>query len=201
MQNKKENRMKLNRHQIAGRIVEDPDVNYLPGSGIPALKLRVMTDDGWYDTKKKEYQKRNTYHTVKWINKDADKGGLRKDDWVFVEGQKLTDKWEDRDGNTKYSDYLRATIVVEIPDPWANRDSGGRGGESSQRGDRQSDRGDDRRGQGRDSGSGRDRGGRDSGRSSQTGIGYGGDRVDQRGQNSDRDDGQRGPYQDDDIPF
>lgn len=141
--------MKLNRHQIAGRIVEDPEYGSIPGSGIPTIKLRVVTDDGWYDTNKKEYQKRNTYHTVKRINKDVDNMELSKDDWVFVEGQKLTDSWEDRNGDKKYADYIRALHVVEIPDPWEKRER--------DRSSRDSGRGRDNRDRGRDTGRDRDR--------------------------------------------
>lgn len=132
---------KLNRIQIMGKIIEEPEVTYLPGSGVPAIRLRVMTDDGWWDTKKSEYVKRNSYHTVKQINKDADKHGLREDDWVFVEGSKLTDSWEDRDGNKKYADYIRATIIVEIPNPWDKKSDKG---SDSGRGDPDSRGGDDR---------------------------------------------------------
>lgn len=110
--------MKLNRHSIIGRLVEDVEVKYLP-SGACAIKLRVVTDDGWYDTKKKEYNKRPTYHTVKQIGKNAEKAThLVKGDWVYVEGSRLTDSWEDRDGNKKYADYLKAFIIAEVPDPF-----------------------------------------------------------------------------------
>jgi single stranded DNA-binding protein len=101
-----------------GRLVDDVEVKYLP-SGACAIKLRVVTDDGWYDTKKSEYKKRPTYHTVKQIGKNAEKAtGFVKGDWVFVEGSRLTDDWEDRDGNKKYADFLKAYIIVEIPDPF-----------------------------------------------------------------------------------
>ena len=109
---------KLNRHCIMGRLVEDVEVKYLP-SGACAIKLRVVTDDGWYDTKKGEYVKRPTYHTAKQIGKNAEKStDLQKGDWVYVEGSRLTDQWEDRDGNKKYADFLKAYIIVEIPDPF-----------------------------------------------------------------------------------
>jgi len=101
-----------------GRLVDDVEVKYLP-SGACAVKLRVVTDDGWYDTKANEYKKRPTYHTVKQIGKKAEGNtGLVKGDWVFVEGSRLTDSWEDRDGNKKYADFLKAFIIVEIPDPF-----------------------------------------------------------------------------------
>jgi single-stranded DNA-binding protein len=184
--------MKLNRHQIAGRIVEDPEYGSIPGSGIPTIKLRVVTDDGWYDTKKQEYQKNNQYHTVKQVNKAVDKMNFQRDDWVFVEGSSRTDMWEDRDGNKKYSTYIRATIIVEIPDPWENKDSGGgrssrddRG--SSQRNDGRNDRRDSRRD---DRGRGRDRDSRRDGRDR--------DRDRDRGRDSGRRDM---PTPDDDIPF
>jgi single-stranded DNA-binding protein len=103
-----------------GRLVDDVEVKYLP-SGACAIKLRVVTDDGYYDTKAKppEYKKRPTYHTVKQIGKNAEKSiGLVKGDWVFVEGSRLTDDWVDRDNNKKYADFLKAYIIVEIPDPF-----------------------------------------------------------------------------------
>lgn len=113
--------MKLNRHQIIGRLVEDAETSYLP-SGACAIKLRVVTDDGWYDARKSEYKKRPTYHTVKQIGKNAEKStGLVKGDWVYIEGSRLTDSWEDRDGNKKYSDFLKAVIIVEVPDPFEER--------------------------------------------------------------------------------
>lgn len=173
---------KLNRIQIMGRIIEEPEVTYLPGSGVPAIKLRVMTDDGWWDTKKSEYVKRNSYHTVKQINKDADKHGLRKDDWAFVEGSKLTDSWEDRDGNKKYADYIRATIIVEIPNPW---DKKGDKGSDSGRGDTGCSGGNDR-----SYGDNDDSRGRGSGRSNAD------NQKDDRGYN---DRGDVAPN--DDIPF
>jgi single-stranded DNA-binding protein len=103
-----------------GRLVDDAEIKYLP-SGACAIKLRVVTDDGYYDTKAQPpaYKKRPTYHTVKQIGKNAEKSiGLVKGDWVFAEGSRLTDDWEDRDGNKKYSDFLKAYIIVEIPDPF-----------------------------------------------------------------------------------
>jgi len=101
-----------------GRLVDGVEVKYLP-SGACAIKLRVVTDDGYYDTKKSEYIKRPTYHTVKQIGKNAEKStDLVKGDWIYAEGQRLTDDWEDRDGNKKYQDFLKAFIIVEIPDPF-----------------------------------------------------------------------------------
>jgi hypothetical protein len=35
-----------------------------------------------------------------------------------VEGSRLTDDWVDREGTKKYSDFLKAYIIVEIPDPF-----------------------------------------------------------------------------------
>jgi len=101
-----------------GRLVEDVEVRFLP-SGACAIKLRVVTDDGYFDTKANEYKKRPTYHTVKQIGKNAEKStDLVKGDWVYAEGQRLTDDWADRDGNKKYQDFLKAFIIVEIPDPF-----------------------------------------------------------------------------------
>jgi len=183
--------MKLNRHQIAGRIVEDPEFGNIPGSGIPTIKLRVVTDDGWYDTKKSEYQKRSSYHTVKRVGKDVDNMELRKDDWVFCEGQLLTDSWEDRNGDKKYATFIRAAIIVEIPDPWEKRDTGG--------GNRQSSGRDDRGSGGRDD---RDSGRRDSRRDDRNDG-----RRDSRDRDRDRDSGRgsrdsgRDSQRQDDIPF
>jgi len=187
--------MKLNRHQIAGRIVEDPEYGSIPGSGIPTIKLRVVTDDGWYDTKStpKKYQKNNQYHTVKQVSKAVDKMELQKDDWVFVEGSQRTDSWEGRDGEKKYANYIRAVIIVEIPDPWEKRDTGG-----SQGGNQRSDRGSSDRG--RDSRDDRDSGRRDRGRDDRGRRGRD-SRDSDRDRGRERDSGPRGRGSDDDIPF
>ena len=169
--------MKLNRHQIAGRIVEDPEYGSLPGTGTPTIRMRVVTDDGWYDTKKQEYQKRNTYHTVKRINKDVADMQFRKDDWVMVEGQLLTDVWEDRDGKKRYDNFIRALFIVEVPDPWEKRNAQRSSG---------SDRRDDRRDPQPDT----RRSSRDD---------YRDERRDDRG--GYRDSGSQRQRRDDDIPF
>ncbi len=187
--------MKLNRHQIAGRIVEDPEYGSIPGSGIPTIKLRIVTDDGWYNTEKKEYQKNNQYHTVKQVSKLVDKMELRKDDWVFCEGSQRTDSWEGRDGEKKYANFIRATIIVEIPDPWEKKDTGGGG---SSRNDRSSSSRDSGRNDSRDSrqddrGSSRDRDSRDRGRDDRG--------RDDRGRDSGRGNASSQRREDDDIPF
>jgi single-stranded DNA-binding protein len=195
--------MKLNRHQIAGRIVEDPEYGSIPGSGIPTIKLRVVTDDGWYDTKKSEYQKNNQYHTVKQVSKLVDKMELRKDDWVFVEGSQRTDSWEGRDGEKKYANFIRAVVIVEIPDPWEKKDTGGNRDSGSGRDSQQRDSRDDRERGGRD-------GGRDDRRDSRQGERSSSrDRDDDRERDRDRKSDQRGSRDssgrgrgpDDDIPF
>ena len=108
--------MKLNRHSIAGRIME-VEFGALP-SGAPTIRMRVQTDDGWYDTKKSEYQKRNTYHTVKMIGDKVNKlRGLQENDWVYVEGSRLTDSWESQ-GQKKYADFLKAFVITEIANPF-----------------------------------------------------------------------------------
>jgi single-stranded DNA-binding protein len=103
-----------------GRLVDDVEVKFLP-SGACAIKIRVVTDDGYYDAKAKppEYKKRPTYHTIKQIGKNAEKStDLVKGDWIYAEGQRLTDDWVNRDGDKKYQDFLKAFIIVEIPDPF-----------------------------------------------------------------------------------
>jgi single stranded DNA-binding protein len=193
--------MKLNRHQIAGRIVEDPEYGNLPNGGIATIKLRVETDDGWYDQKKKEYQKRKSYHTVKRIGKDVDKMQFRKDDWAFVEGQLLTDSWEDRDGNKKYATFIRAAVIIEIPDPWADKNTGGNQGSSQRNDDRSRDSRDDRGSNQGDRGRDDRRDSRQDNRSGGRDRDSGRDGRDDRGRDDRSRDSGRGSTQQDDIPF
>jgi single-strand DNA-binding protein len=198
--------MKLNRHQIAGRIVDDPEYGNLPNGGIATIKLRVVTDDGWYDQKKKEYQKRSSYHTVKRIGKDVDQMEFRKDDWVFVEGQLLTDSWEDREGNKKFATFIRAAIVVEIPDPWEKKDTGGNRGSSQRNDNRETssrdDRGPNTRDGGRDDRRDSRQDNRSGGRDRDSGRGGRDDRGrDDRSRDSGRGRTSQAPPPDDDIPF
>lgn len=129
----------LNKVQLIGHLGADPEFRSFQNGGEVA-NLRVATSESWKG-KDGQRQERTEWHTVAVFNPHlvafAEKV-LRKGSQVYVEGKLQTRKWQDRDGNDRYS----TEIVVERF-----------GGELKILGSRdQADRSDDRGARGQDSG-------------------------------------------------
>jgi len=102
----------LNKALLIGYLGQDPDLRYTQG-GTAVLNIRMATTES-YQPRDGDRQERTEWHTVTvWgrrgeaLNKYLNKGSR-----VFIEGRIQTRKWEDRDGNTRYSTDIVANNVV-----------------------------------------------------------------------------------------
>lgn len=95
----------LNKATIIGHLGADPEVKSFQNGGRIA-NLRVATSESWKDKATGERKERTEWHTVT-ISNDGLIGVvekyLRKGSKVYLEGQLRTRKWQDRDGNDRYS--------------------------------------------------------------------------------------------------
>lgn len=93
----------MNKVTIMGRLGSDPELKYTNG-GQPVGSLSVATTDTWLD-KAGVKQERTEWHKVTAWGKQAEVLGkyLQKGDQILLEGRIQTDKWEDKDGNTRYT--------------------------------------------------------------------------------------------------
>ncbi|MBH5321808.1 single-stranded DNA-binding protein [Aurantiacibacter sediminis] len=95
----------LNKVMIIGNLGQDPEVRSFQNGG-KVCNLRVATSETWKDRNSGERQERTQWHTVAIFQEGAANYAeqyLRKGSKVYVEGQLETRKWQDQQGNDRYS--------------------------------------------------------------------------------------------------
>ncbi|MCI0421378.1 MAG: single-stranded DNA-binding protein, partial [Acidobacteria bacterium] len=104
----------VNKCLFIGRLGKDPEIKYTQ-SGDAVANFSLAVDETWKD-KSGEKQQRTTWVNVVAWQKLAEICGqyLRKGSQVFIEGRLQTRKWEDKDGNTRYTTEIVASNLVML---------------------------------------------------------------------------------------
>lgn len=95
---------------VVGHLGGDPEVRYTK-NGDPVANFSVATTEKWKDKTNGELHEETEWHRVSVFGQSAENyvgKYLRKGDAVFVRGQLKTRKWQDRDGNDRYTTEIRA---------------------------------------------------------------------------------------------
>jgi single-strand DNA-binding protein len=95
----------VNKVILVGNLGRDPEVKQLP-SGSSIANLSVATSESWRDKASGERKEKTEWHRVVVFNEGLVRiceQYLRKGSKVYLEGQLETRKWQDKDGNDKYS--------------------------------------------------------------------------------------------------
>lgn len=95
----------VNKVIIVGNLGADPEVKSFSSGGRIA-NLRIATSESWTDRATNERKERTEWHSVVLDNDNLVRIAeqyLRKGSKVYVEGQLRTRKWQDRDGNDRYT--------------------------------------------------------------------------------------------------
>ncbi|HXF65486.1 MAG TPA: single-stranded DNA-binding protein [Burkholderiales bacterium] len=98
----------VNKVILIGNLGADPETRYLP-SGDAVTNIRIATTERWRD-KGGEQQEHTEWHRIAFFGKLAEIAGeyLRKGSPVYVEGRIRTRKWQDKDGQDRYSTEIVA---------------------------------------------------------------------------------------------
>ncbi len=99
----------VNKVIIIGNLGQDPDTRYMP-SGSAVTNLRVATNESWKDKQTGEQKDRTEWHTVAMFGRLAEISAeyLRKGSQVYIEGKLRTRKWQDKQGNDRYTTEIVA---------------------------------------------------------------------------------------------
>ena len=94
----------INKVILIGNLGADPETRAMP-SGSTVANLRVATSESWRDKQTGEQQERTEWHRVALFGRLAEIAGeyLRKGSQVYIEGSLRTRKWQDKQGNERYS--------------------------------------------------------------------------------------------------
>ena len=180
----------VNKVILIGNLGADPEIKSFQNGGKIA-NIRIATSEQWKDRMTGERKERTEWHNVV-INGEGLVGVveryLKKGSKVYIEGSLRTRKWQDRDGNDKYTTEV---VIAGMGGNLTMLDGAPGGGGGGSRGGG----GEDSWGNGGGSGGGWNQGGGGSGGSSGGGSGFGG---------GSSGGGGRPPFDDDlddDVPF
>src|SRR5579864_6319430 len=110
----------INKVILIGNLGADPETRAMP-SGTTVANLRIATSESWRDKQSGEQQERTEWHRVALFGRLAEIAGeyLRKGSQVYTEGSLRTRKWQDKQGNERYSTEIVGNDLQML---------GGRGG-------------------------------------------------------------------------
>ena len=98
----------VNKVILIGNLGADPETRYLP-SGDAVANIRIATTEVWKD-KGGEKQEHTEWHRIAFFGKLAEIAGeyLKKGSPVYIEGRIRTRKWQDKEGQDRYSTEIVA---------------------------------------------------------------------------------------------
>jgi single-strand DNA-binding protein len=101
----------VNKVILIGNLGRDPETRYMPDGGA-ITNISVATTDKWKD-KAGEMQEKTEWHRVAFFGKLAEIAGeyLKKGSQVYVEGRLQTRKWQDKEGQDKYTTEVVANVM------------------------------------------------------------------------------------------
>jgi single-strand DNA-binding protein len=172
----------INKVILVGNLGADPETRAMP-SGTTVANLRIATSESWRDKQSGEQQERTEWHRVVLFGRLGEVAAeyLKKGSQVYIEGSIRTRKWQDKQGQERYS-----TEIVGNDMQMLGGRGGGGGGPSGGAGG----------GYERSSG-----GGSGSAGAGRGGSGGGGNDPFPEYSHSDGPSGGKGDDFDDDIPF
>ncbi len=120
----------INKAILIGNLGRDPETRYTQG-GAAVTHFSVATSDSWRDKQSGEQQERTEWHNVVCFARLAEVAGeyLRKGSKVYIEGRIQTRKWQDKEGQDRYTTEIIANDMQMLDS------RGGGEGYDSQRSD------------------------------------------------------------------
>jgi len=99
----------VNKVILIGNLGRDPEVRYSP-NGSAIANVTIATTESWKDKNSGEKQEKTEWHRVVFFGRLAEIVGeyLKKGSQIFVEGRLQTRKWQDKDGQDKYTTEIVA---------------------------------------------------------------------------------------------
>jgi single-strand DNA-binding protein len=189
----------VNKVILVGNLGRDPESRSFQNGG-KVVNLRIATSESWKDKNSGERKEKTEWHSVAIFNEglaNVAERFLRKGSKVYIEGALQTRKWQDQQGNDKYSTEIVLqgfnSVLTMLDGPGGSQGGGGGGGRGGAGG------GDDWAGGGDDFGGGSSGGGYGGGSG-----GRGGSAPAGGGNRGGGSFGQGGGFADDlddDVPF
>jgi single-strand DNA-binding protein len=114
----------VNKVILIGNLGQDPETRTTPG-GTTVTNIRIATSESWKDKTTGEMKEQTEWHGIVLWNRLGEIAAeyLKKGSQVYIEGRLQTRKWQDKQGNDRYTTEIVASEMQML---------GGRGGGSTQ---------------------------------------------------------------------
>jgi single-strand DNA-binding protein len=114
----------VNKVILVGNLGNDPEVRYMP-NGNAVANLSLATSESWKDQQGQQ-QEKTEWHRITMYRKLAEIAGqyLKKGSQIYIEGKLQTRKWQDQQGNDKYT----TEVIADQLQMLGGRNEGGQGG-------------------------------------------------------------------------
>ncbi|HSH27954.1 MAG TPA: single-stranded DNA-binding protein [Wenzhouxiangella sp.] len=99
----------INKAIIVGRLGADPETRFTAG-GNAVTNISVATSESWKDKQTGEQKEQTTWHRVVMFGRLAEIAGeyLEKGSQVYIEGRIQTRKWQDQQGQDRWTTEIVA---------------------------------------------------------------------------------------------
>ena len=127
----------VNKVILIGNLGRDPESRAFQNGG-KVVNLRIATSESWKDRNTGERKEKTEWHSVAIFNENLAKTAeqyLRKGSKVYIEGQLQTRKWQDAQGQDKYSTEIVLQGFNSVLTMLDGAPGGGGGGNSGARDD------------------------------------------------------------------
>ncbi len=114
----------INKVIVVGNLGQDPDVRYTTG-GAAVTNISVATSEQWKDKNTGEDVVKTEWHRIVFFGRLAEIAGeyLKRGSQVYIEGKLQTRKWQDNNGQDRYTTEIVANEMQML----GARQSGGQG--------------------------------------------------------------------------
>ncbi|BDY06758.1 single-stranded DNA-binding protein [Ferrimonas sp. YFM] len=121
----------VNKVILVGNLGQDPEVRYMP-NGNAVANITVATSETWKDQQGQQ-QERTEWHRVVMFRRLAEIAGeyLRKGSKVYLEGKLQTRKWQDNNGQDRYTTEVVAEEMQMLDSRGGQQGGGFQGGQQS----------------------------------------------------------------------
>jgi single-strand DNA-binding protein len=118
----------VNKVILVGNLGADPESRSMP-SGMMVTNIRIATSESWKDKASGAQQERTEWHSIALFGRLGEIAAeyLRKGSQVFVEGKLRTRKWQDKQGNDRFT----TEIIADNMQMLGGRAGGGAAGGSA----------------------------------------------------------------------
>ncbi|OOR98584.1 single-stranded DNA-binding protein [Haemophilus paracuniculus] len=105
----------VNKVIIVGRLGNDPEMRTMP-NGDAVANISVATSEVWNDKNTGERREVTEWHRIVLFRRNAEVAGqyLRKGSQVYIEGKLKTRKWQDQNGQDRYTTEIQADSLTML---------------------------------------------------------------------------------------